>query len=70
MLVSPGHRRLGIGSALCVRATEEARLLGVSKLYLYTFDQQRLYTRLGWSALEDASYAGRMGTIMVQRFAD
>jgi predicted N-acetyltransferase YhbS len=68
VLVSPDHRRRGIGSALCLRATEEA-LLGVSDLYLFTFDKQRFYTRLGWSALEPASYAGRPGTVMVQRLA-
>ena len=69
VLVSPDHRRVGIGSALCVRATTEAQLLGVSQLYLFTFDKQRLYTRLGWSALEDASYVGRSGTVMMQRLA-
>jgi predicted N-acetyltransferase YhbS len=69
VLVSPDHRRLGIGSALCVRSTEEALLLGVSTLYLFTFDKQRWYTRLGWSTLEDARYGGRSGTIMLQRLA-
>jgi len=69
VLVSPEHRRQGIGSALCVRATEEARRLGVSNLYLFTFDKQSLYRRLDWSALEDGSYAGRAGTIMVRRIA-
>ena len=69
VLVSPDHRRLGIGSALCVRATEEAQRLGAPNLYLFTFDKQRLYTRLGWSGLEDARYAGRSGTIMVKRVA-
>jgi hypothetical protein len=39
------------------------------RIYLFTFDKQRLYTRLGWSTLEDASYGGRSGTVMVQRLA-
>jgi predicted N-acetyltransferase YhbS len=69
VLVSPDHRRRGIGSALCLRATAEAQLLGVPHLYLFTFDKQRFYTRLGWSAVETASYAGRSGTVMVQRLA-
>jgi hypothetical protein len=34
-----------------------------------TFDKQSMYRRLGWSALEDASYAGRACTIMVFRIA-
>jgi len=69
VLVSPEYRRQGIGSALCSRATEEARRLGVSDLYLFTFNKQGLYTRLGWSLLEEASYAGLAGTIMVRRVA-
>jgi predicted N-acetyltransferase YhbS len=69
VLVSPEHRRQGVGSALCVRAADEARRLGMPSLYLFTFDKQSLYTRLDWSALEDATYAGRPGTIMVRRLA-
>ena len=66
VLVSPQHRRRGVGSALCLRAVEEARVLGVPTLYLFTFDKQSLYARLQWLALEDAIYAGRPGTIMVR----
>ena len=69
ILVAPEHRGRGIGSALCERATEEARLLGVEKLYLFTFNRQRLYGRLGWLALENALYAGASGTIMVRTLA-
>ena len=69
VLVAPEHRGRGIGSALCERATEEARLLGVEKLYLFTFNRQRLYGRLGWLALENALYAGASGTIMVRTLA-
>lgn len=56
----------GIGSALSERATEEACALGFSELYLFTFSKQSFYARLGWSHLEDASYAGVPGTIMEQ----
>ena len=69
VLVAPEYRGRGIGSALCERATEEARLLGVEKLYLFTFNRQRLYGRLGWLALENALYAGASGTIMVRTLA-
>jgi GNAT superfamily N-acetyltransferase len=69
VLVSPEHRRRGIGSALCGRAIEEARQLGVSNLHLFTFDRQSLYARLGWSVLEEATYAGLAGTIMVRLIA-
>jgi len=70
VLVAPEHRRQGIGSALCARAVEEARRLGVPNLYLFTFDKQSMYKQLDWSELEEARYAGRAGTIMVRRIAD
>ena len=69
VLVAPEHRGRGIGSALCERTTEEARILGIKKLYLFTFNRQRLYARLGWSALEDTLYAGAPGTIIVRALA-
>ena len=69
VLVSPDYRGRGIASALCIRATEEARRLGAANLYLFTFDRQSLYDRLGWSPLEEAIYGGRSGTIMALRLA-
>jgi N-acetylglutamate synthase-like GNAT family acetyltransferase len=69
VLVSPDHRRRGIGSALSERATEEAWALRVPKLYLFTFNKERFYARLGWSTLENARYAGMPGTIMVRTLA-
>jgi GNAT superfamily N-acetyltransferase len=69
VLVSPQHRGRGIGSALCLRAAEEATLLGVTNLYLFTFDKQSMYARLQWSPLEEAVYAGHPGTVMVRGVA-
>ena len=69
VLVGPEYRGQGIGSALSNRATNEAIVLGVSTLYLFTFDKQGFYGRLGWSELEAAAYADRPGTIMVRRLA-
>ena len=66
VLVGPAYRGQGIGSALCRRATEEASALGLSTLYLFTFDQEAFYTRLGWSTLERTQLAGRPGTIMAR----
>jgi predicted N-acetyltransferase YhbS len=67
VLVAPAHRGKGVGSALARRATEEAATLGVSTLYLFTFDKQPFYARLGWSRLEDAQLEGVPGTIMVRQ---
>jgi GNAT superfamily N-acetyltransferase len=69
VLVVPEYRRQGIGSALSRRATEEAQRLGIPTLYLFTFDKQGFYTRLGWATLEEASYAGRRGSIMLRQLA-
>ncbi|HKY59636.1 MAG TPA: GNAT family N-acetyltransferase [Gemmatimonadota bacterium] len=50
--VAPEHRGKGVGSALVQRVVEEARDSGVSRLYLWTTDQERLYARLGWIPVE------------------
>lgn len=62
-------RRRGIGSALAERVAEEARALGVEKLYLFTPDQQRLYERLGWQRLREERYRGWEVTVMVRDLA-
>ena len=64
VLVGPAYRGHGIGSALCERAIDEAAALGTSTLYLFTFDKEAFYARLGWSVLEPAQLAGVPGTIM------
>jgi GNAT superfamily N-acetyltransferase len=66
VLVAPGYRQLGIGSALCQRASDEARRFGVVRLYLFTYDKQGFYERQGWSAFEEATDAGRSGSIMAR----
>jgi N-acetylglutamate synthase-like GNAT family acetyltransferase len=38
------------------RAVQEARALGVSRLYLYTPGTGALYRRLGWSVVERTFY--------------
>ena len=64
VLVGPAYRGQGIGSALSRRATDEAAALGVSTLYLFTFDKESFYARLGWWPLERAQLAGQAGTVM------
>jgi len=62
--VVPEYRRRGVGSALVNRVVEEARALDVETLYLFTWDQERLYARLGWSVLERTEYKGERIVIM------
>lgn len=62
--VAPEHRRQGIGSGLVTRVVDEARKLGVERLYLYTPDKERFYTGLGWSVVEECDYRGESVVLM------
>jgi GNAT superfamily N-acetyltransferase len=64
VFVAPGHRRQGIGAALVGRIINEARELGIPKLYLYTVKSTSFYAGLGWSEMEQTSYRGKNVTIM------
>lgn len=67
VLVGPEHRGHGVGSALSRHAMREAWALGFQTLYLFTFDRQPFYERLGWTYREQAMLAGRPGAIMLCR---
>jgi predicted N-acetyltransferase YhbS len=62
--VHPDHRRRGIATGLVQRVMATAGRLGVKTLYLITHDQQRLYAKLGWCALEELDYRGESVTLM------
>ena len=67
--VAREHRRRGIGGALVARVVREAAALGIATLYLYTFDKEQFYTRLGWSLLERTEYHCDAITIMKRNIA-
>ena len=52
VFVPPAHRKQGIGSALVRRVVKEAHHLGISPLFLFTWDQEPLYRSLGWQVKE------------------
>lgn len=52
LYVQPRFRGLGYGIELVQRCVDEARLLGLSQLYLYTAAQQAFYLRLGWHEVD------------------
>jgi GNAT superfamily N-acetyltransferase len=62
--VPPEFRNRGIGSKLVRRAMQEAEILGVEQLYLFTPDRMRFYTRLGWNILEQMEYHGQDVVVM------
>jgi len=64
VFVAPDCRGRGVGRALIARAVEEARLLGLPVVYLYTAGQQAYYARLGWTPLERGQYRAKEIVIM------
>jgi GNAT superfamily N-acetyltransferase len=62
--VPPEQRQQGVGSQLVEAAEEAARQAGVERLYLFTPDKQRFYTRLGWSVLDTTEYLTLQVVIM------
>jgi GNAT superfamily N-acetyltransferase len=67
LLVLPEWRNRGVGTMLMHRATEEARKLNVSQLYLWTPSAERLYRKLGWQVVERTKYFGKEAVVMQRR---
>ena len=64
LYVLPTHRGLGVGGTLTCRCEAEARRLGNSRLFLYTWTARALYKRLGWTDYSEREHRGRLVTIM------
>ncbi len=64
VVVAPEHRRRGLGASLAEYAAAEACALGFRTLYLYTFNTEQYYARLGWEPIERDSYLGAAVTVM------
>ena len=64
LLVLPEWRNRGIGTVLMQRATEEARRLNISRLYLWTHSAEGLYHKLGWQVVERTNYFGKEAVVM------
>jgi GNAT superfamily N-acetyltransferase len=66
VFVRPEHRRRGVASTLCRAVEAKAWSLGFETLYLFTTDQQSLYSRLGWRLWEKAAWRGNPIDIMIR----
>jgi len=64
LLVLPEWRNRGMGTTLMRRATEEARRLNVSQLYLWTHTAEGLYYKLGRQVVERTNYFGKKSVVM------
>ncbi len=62
--VAPPFRKRGIGSELVKAVESQAQELQFHRLYLFTPDQERFYTRLGWSVLERLEYWDQTMVVM------
>lgn len=62
--VETNHRKKGVGTALCERIREEFIRLGIKTAYLFTPDQENLYSRLGWKTFSREEYRGEDVVIM------
>jgi predicted N-acetyltransferase YhbS len=59
LIVLPTYRGKGYGIALVERCVQEARMLGIERLYLYTAGQQAFYARLGWQVVDSVPLGSR-----------
>ena len=64
VFVEPGSRGLGIGGRLVAGVIEEARALGVERLFLFTTEARGWYEARGWQVLQQIPCQGRAGVIM------
>ncbi len=64
VLVLPGARGAGIGGKLIAAIEDTAKTLGFPALHLFTEDQQALYQRRGWQALQEMSFEGKAVSLM------
>ncbi len=58
------YRRMGVGSAIMKALVKQAGLLGYEKLFLFTWDQEKLYSSLGWKKVGKSTFHGSEIVIM------
>ena len=64
LYVVPSHRGHGFGRKLVRAAEEEARSLGITRLYLYTPEHEEFYAALGWERFVQCDYRATAVTVM------
>jgi len=69
LVVAPELRGQGIGTAMFQRAEEEFRRLGVPAGYLFTWDHESMYARLGWKTIVREQYRADLVAVMKREFA-
>ncbi len=65
LVVARDYRNKGIASQLMQNASRFAVEMGYSKVFLWTYEQETMYQRLGWSVIHRIPFKGRGAVIMV-----
>ena len=60
------NRNQGVGRVLLKQIEEDAKALGYTKIYLFTFTAESLYKRMGWTQVERVDYKGN-DTVVMQK---
>lgn len=68
LVVAPELRGRGIGTAMFRRAEEEFRRLGAPAGYLFTWDHEPMYARLGWKTIVREQYRADQVAVMKRQF--
>jgi GNAT superfamily N-acetyltransferase len=63
----PEKRRHGFGAFICNYIQEHSKELRIKEMHLFTDTAERLYTRLGWSKLEQIALGVRNITVMTKQ---
>jgi predicted N-acetyltransferase YhbS len=64
VFVVPEYRGKGVGRQLVQRALDDAAILGIASVYLFTHGQVEWYRRLGWLEFQVTTHACHKLTIM------
>lgn len=64
LVVARDHRNKGIASQLTQNASRLAFEMGYSRIFLWTYEQETMYQRLGWSVIHRITFKGRGAVIM------
>jgi N-acetylglutamate synthase-like GNAT family acetyltransferase len=62
--VHPDFRRRGIAEAMIERIIDEARAIGIKRLYLFTFESGAYYLKRGWMTMFKDTYFSRPVIVM------
>ena len=65
LYVVPHHRGRGLGAALVRHTVDQARVMGIERLHLFTAGQVDFYRALGWRTVARAEARGEVADVMV-----